>query len=542
MIPYSAEAFLEVLAVYNQTVWPGQLTALFLSALLLRLLLFPRKGSNRVISGFLALGWLWTGLIVMDLHLIQLNWAARYFGIIFGIQGLLLIWSGLIKDRLRSHGDKSAASWAGLFLVVFALIIYPLGVLLVHGLASVQLAGLAPTPLTILTMGVLLLLQGPHSGPPARDPGRLVGRERCDDVEPRPPVGPFSLPAAGLATIFFSIARPRRAQDPAIRDRDYRRLFAGAAFHQQGMAGEQVVLGLLVIQLMGSSAWVGYTLAAYFTPFFVFGLVSGAITDWTDRRTLLRRIEIAAAATLAVFAIMLALGIVSIWLILAYCVCAGSLRAMHQPVRASYAYDLVGQDNLVSAMGLLNLGSRCGQLAGALVAGYVTENVGAAAAVWCLAGGHLTAFFVFRSLREAGVAAVKEHVPIRQNIREYIQELKVNRVLLMLLIVTAAAEVFGFSFATAFPEIVTGRLELGAEGLGLLQASRASAGVVAGIAFATLGARNRAGIIYLLTIAAFGAGLVCLAQASTLVTVLAAMFLASICAATATSSRKACSN
>ena len=100
----------------------------------------------------------------------------------------------------------------------------------------------------------------------------------------------------------------------------------------------------------------------------------------------------------------------------------------------------------------------------------------------------------------------------------------------MLLIVTAAAEVFGFSFATAFPEIVTGRLELGAEGLGLLQASRASAGVVAGIAFATFGARNRAGIIYLLTIAFFGAGLICLAQASTLVTVLAAMFLASIAA------------
>ena len=102
----------------------------------------------------------------------------------------------------------------------------------------------------------------------------------------------------------------------------------------------------------------------------------------------------------------------------------------------------------------------------------------------------------------------------------------------MLLFVTATTEVFGFSFATAFPEIVTGRLELGAEGLGLLQASRASAGVVAGIAFAIFGTRNRAGIIYLLTIAAFGAGLVCLAQASTLVTVLAAMFLASICAAT----------
>ena len=150
-------------------------------------------------------------------------------------------------------------------------------------------------------------------------------------------------------------------KNPAIRNADYRRLLAGAAFHQQGMAGEQVVIGLLVIQLMGSSAWVGYTLAAYFTPFFIFGLVSGAITDWADRRTLLRRIEIATAAILALFAVTLALGIASIWVLIGYSVCAGSLRALHQPVRASYAYDLVGQDNLVSAMGLLNLGSRCGQ-------------------------------------------------------------------------------------------------------------------------------------------------------------------------------------
>jgi MFS family permease len=73
---------------------------------------------------------------------------------------------------------------------------------------------------------------------------------------------------------------------------------------------------------------------------------------------------------------------------------------------------------------------------------------------------------------------------------------------------------------------------LDAEGLGLLQATRASAGIVAGIGFATFGARNSAGVIFLLTIAVFGAGLICLSQASTLITVLSAVFLASICAAT----------
>ena len=49
MIPYSTEAFLEVLFGYNQAIWPGQLTAFFLCALLLGLLLYAAnvQGSDR---------------------------------------------------------------------------------------------------------------------------------------------------------------------------------------------------------------------------------------------------------------------------------------------------------------------------------------------------------------------------------------------------------------------------------------------------------------------------------------------------------------
>ena len=78
---------------------------------------------------------------------------------------------------------------------------------------------------------------------------------------------------------------------PAFGIADYRNLWAGAAFNQQGMSGEQVVLGLLIFQFTGSTAWVGIMLAVYFLPFFVFGIVSGAVADRLDRRSLLRRIE-----------------------------------------------------------------------------------------------------------------------------------------------------------------------------------------------------------------------------------------------------------
>lgn len=318
---------------------------------------------------------------------------------------------------------------------------------------------------------------------------------------------------------------------PALKNRDYRHLIAGAAFNNQGLSGEQVVIGFLIIQATGSTAWVGITLAIYFLPFFVFGLLSGVIADWIDRRVLLRRIELASGFTLAVFAVSMAFGPVPLWQIIVFTLCAGSLRALHQPVRSSYAYDLVGKSNVVSGIGLLNLGSRIGQLLGALTAGYVMQRFGPAPALGCLVAGHLIAYALFRDLRTAGIAAVARRVSIGQNCREYVQELKINHLLLALLVITASVEIFGFSFATALPEIATQRLDIGAEGLGYLQGTRAFAGIVASVAFATFGAQNRTGMIYLLIIAIFGVAMLLLSQPTPFLAVIGTIFLISLCAA-----------
>ena len=118
---------------------------------------------------------------------------------------------------------------------------------------------------------------------------------------------------------------------PAFRDADFRRLSCGVAFNNAGMSGEHVVLGILVFQLTQSTAWVGVTLALYYFPMLIFGLLSGAIADWLDRRTLLRCLEAAIAATQVAFAVLIATGIDDLWLILAFTATVGSLRAMYQP-------------------------------------------------------------------------------------------------------------------------------------------------------------------------------------------------------------------
>lgn len=303
--------------------------------------------------------------------------------------------------------------------------------------------------------------------------------------------------------------------NPAFRNADFRRLWAASACTFFGMTGEQVIIGLLVFDITQSSAWVGAALALYYAPLLVAGPLAGAVADWLDRRTLLRWLEFTILANLAVFAGAAAVGWVALWPILLFTAAAGALRAMHSPVRTSYAYDIVGGKQIVASLGLLNLGTRLGSLAGALIAGTAMESYGVPAALLALAGAHGVAFILLSRLQYAGFAAPVTRVPILQNLREFKHELLTNRVLLMLMLLTASVEVFGFSFSTALPELAATRFNVGPEGLGMMHAARAIGGIIASLALAAMGGLERKGVVFLVVIYAFGGGLLLLSVSET---------------------------
>ncbi|TDJ14029.1 MAG: MFS transporter [Gammaproteobacteria bacterium] len=311
---------------------------------------------------------------------------------------------------------------------------------------------------------------------------------------------------------------------PALRHRDFRLLLAAATSNYVGYGGEQVIIGLLVFKLTGSSAWVGVALALYFLPLLVFGMAAGVIADWIDRRRLLRIIEVVIGANLAVFGVLASLGAIELWQVLFMTLVSGSARAMYLPVRQSYAYDIVGAEHVVAGLGWLTVGVRAGQLIGALVAGSAMQRLGTDIAFFILVGFHGLAFLVVSKLRAIPTQAHSNPVPILENLAEYVQEMRRNRTLLMLIVVTAAVEVLGFSFATVLPEVATERLGVGAEGLGIMHAIRAAGGFAAGIALAAGAQRlRRRGLACLLVIYCFGFALIALAVAPDFPTILAAV-------------------
>ena len=262
----------------------------------------------------------------------------------------------------------------------------------------------------------------------------------------------------------------------------------------------------------------------------VLGILSGIITDWLDRRTLLRVLDFLIALNLTLFAGLIAMGFTDLWLILVFAVVAGSLRAINQPARMSYAYDIVGGSQVVAGLGLLHLGTRVGQLIGALAAGVVMQRLGTPLALMILTGAHVVALAWLMRLRSAGDSAPTERAPIGQNMREFMSELRNNRSLLMLVVVTAAVEVFSFSFYTILPELATNRFGVGAEGLGLMHSAGAIGGIAASLVLAGMTGSTRRGLLFLAVIYGLGASLILLSAAGLFALALLALLLVAVLA------------
>lgn len=160
MFPYDADALFAFLEQYNRTFWPAQIFALLLALGALTLVLHPRAGSGRLVGAILSTSWLSSGTLYYLLHLSEIDFVAPLFGLLLIAEGFLLAWYGAIRGRLSFEFRSDSSGWAGLALVVAALVYEPLIAMLGgQDWLAVRVVGLAPAPTLVFTLGLLLLAE-----------------------------------------------------------------------------------------------------------------------------------------------------------------------------------------------------------------------------------------------------------------------------------------------------------------------------------------------------------------------------------------------
>jgi hypothetical protein len=163
----SAEEFFALVEVYNTKCWPVHIVTFLLGVGAVILTVVRAAYSDRIISAILASLWLWSGIVFLmtffsDLTPELLTFAVPGFaytsGALFVVQGILFLYFGVIRGFLAYRSEGGPFATVGLVAIVYAMVVYPIiGYVTGHALPGYPLFGSAPCPVTIFTIGMLML-------------------------------------------------------------------------------------------------------------------------------------------------------------------------------------------------------------------------------------------------------------------------------------------------------------------------------------------------------------------------------------------------
>lgn len=321
-----------------------------------------------------------------------------------------------------------------------------------------------------------------------------------------------------LRNLIASNRRPLRnvLKAPALKYRDFRFLWVSTFFASIGMMGERVVLGWLVLELSDSALMVGIAMALRMAPFFLLGIISGAVADRVDRKHFMRLLNVGMALSNVGLAVLILLGALQMWHILLLTFVGGSLRALTLPARQSFAYDIVGPRNVVNGLALAALGMRIGGLVGSLLAGLILGHFGADVVYMVMAGGSMMAAIALLPIGSRGQSAPALGHSVWENVKGYVREGRHNSTLRMLVILTAAVEVLGFSYQVLLPSLARDILQVGAEGLGVMTGLGSLGGILGIVLISGLGQIRHKGLLLVGVLHVFGVSITLLAVAGNL--------------------------
>ena len=160
------EEFFDLFGSYNEMYLIVIVLTNVLAIIALLMVFRKSEYSNRVISFTLAFLWLWIGIVFGILVFgpfptvlagIEMSGSWYLFGSIFAIHGIILLYFGVIKDTVSYSWKPGSRHFFGLLFIVFGLVIYPfVGVLTGRVFPEYPVFGIAPCPVTLFTIGLLL--------------------------------------------------------------------------------------------------------------------------------------------------------------------------------------------------------------------------------------------------------------------------------------------------------------------------------------------------------------------------------------------------
>ena len=290
----------------------------------------------------------------------------------------------------------------------------------------------------------------------------------------------------------------RRKAMGAFGHRDYVFFWIGLLISAAGSWMQSLALGWLVYDLTNSKIMLGAVTAAGTIPVFLITLHAGVIADRFNKRRIVIVTQTLLTVQASILAAIALTHVIQVWHILALASFAGLVNAFDMPARQAMTIELVGKDDLLSAVSLNSSAFNLSRIIGPAIAGVILAISNAGVCFLVNAISFLAIIFMLLVIRPAASRPSGADESMVAQIREGLGYIRGNRLVLDMIVMTGVGGLFAFQYATLMPALARDVLHGGPGTLGALVSSAGAGALAAAVSVAALGHLFKQGRIVIL--------------------------------------------
>ena len=301
----------------------------------------------------------------------------------------------------------------------------------------------------------------------------------------------------------------------ALRHRPFRVYWIGQWLSVNGTWMQTTAQAWLVYRLTNSPLMLGILSAVRFGPALIGSPIAGVFTDRLPRRLVVLTTQSLSLVQATVMAALTLSGTVRVWHVLLLAFAQGIVDTLDTPARQTLQVDIVGVEDLQSAVSLNASAFNAARMVGPALAGVMVAAWGEGVCFAANAVSYLAVLVALLTIRTEP-APRRQTRSLREELGEGVRYAWGNRQVRTMLGAIAVTSVFGLSYTTLLPVFARDVLHGGVRGFGILMSSGGLGAVFGAIAAAASRSGRHIGLLMALGQGTLGLGLVALAATRSL--------------------------
>jgi MFS family permease len=297
----------------------------------------------------------------------------------------------------------------------------------------------------------------------------------------------------------------------AFQHRNFRRYFVGQVTSSVGSWLQALAVTWLVLDLTDRSDRLGLAVALQFLPLLLLGAPAGVLADRVDNRRLLVMTSFVSAALALVFGLVVSTGNANLWVIYGLTLLSGLVLAVERPAMQALLFQLVGRDDLPSAVAANSTIMSVSRLVGPALGGAMVAVTGVASCFYANAVSYVAVCAALAGIHRSQLVSRPNGSRTGGDLRAAFAYVRQRPDVRRPLAVMAVVGLVALNFQMTFPSMVRFGFDRGAGAVGVAMSVSAVGSILGGIYAAGVTPDPRRTLAFVLT--GFGAVLLVFAAA-----------------------------